>query len=179
MFRLKKQYYGDWKSVEDIFEAFFTKYDGTTREGDEAPPDNFPRHDQIIFAVLRNHGYEEDCLVLYVEHGKVMLVEGGHCSCYGFEGQWKPDEVTWFQLWKGQYCQWEGEHYEEVDREAAVAWKTTVGNNVIIPVDVIGEDEAEGSITLSRDVRGMRPEQFFVLVPNTLITAMGPQGEME
>lgn len=173
MFRLKQQYYGTWKSVEDIFETFFMDFEDKVREGDEAPPDDFPRHDQILFAVNRDHGYEEDCLVLYVKEGKLFLVEGSHCSCHGYEGQWEPDEVTWFQLWKSQHCDYSN------DEDIAQAWQTTIGNNVIIPVDVIGEDESQGHITLSRDVRGMNPDTFFVLVPNTLITAMGPQGEQE
>jgi hypothetical protein len=25
--------------------------------------------------------------------GKLQIVDGGHCSCYGFEGQWEPDDT--------------------------------------------------------------------------------------
>ena len=25
--------------------------------------------------------------------GKLQIVDGGHCSCYGFEGQWEPDNT--------------------------------------------------------------------------------------
>ena len=172
MFRLKKQYYGDWNNVEDVFESFFVGWDDKvrTKEGHE-PPDNFPRHDQIIFAMNRGGGYEESCTVVFVENGKLMYVSASHCSCYGYEGQWDPDEVTWFQLWK-----MDPPDYDETS-ESYQAWQTTIGNNVIIPVDIVGEDD--DGILCSRDVRGMRPETFFVLVPNTLITAMGAQGEQE
>ncbi len=32
-------------------------------------------------------------LVRDKESGKLSEVRGGHCSCYGFEGQWDPEDV--------------------------------------------------------------------------------------
>lgn len=180
MFRLKKQYYGEWKSREDIIQDFFCDYEGSVREEDKEAAENFPRHDQIIFACNVAHSaYEESCVVLYVEGGKLFFNEASHCSCYGYENQWDPDEVTWFQLWKMRLLNWDEDYYSDEEREAARCWRTILGNNTIFPVDVVGEDPDTGYITLSRDVRGMQPDQFFVLVPNILITAMGPQGGEE
>jgi hypothetical protein len=36
--------------------------------------------------------------VLFQRDGKLYEVSAGHCSCYGLEGRWEPDEVTWDQL---------------------------------------------------------------------------------
>lgn len=51
---------------------------------------------KLVVACLNNYGYEEDSYFLLVHRntGKLYEVFGGHCSCYGFEGQFKPEETT-------------------------------------------------------------------------------------
>ncbi len=39
-------------------------------------------------------GYEGTAFVLFRRAGRLYTVEGGHCSCYGLEGQWEPVETT-------------------------------------------------------------------------------------
>lgn len=34
-----------------------------------------------------------DAFVLYKDSGKLYEVNASHCSCYGLEGQWNPEEV--------------------------------------------------------------------------------------
>lgn len=52
---------------------------------------------KILFA--QNDGqcggsYEDGIRVVFRQGDKLFLVEGGHCSCHGFEGQWDPTETT-------------------------------------------------------------------------------------
>ncbi len=47
----------------------------------------------IIFAQYDIDGYEGDAHVVYEQAGKLYEVYGGHCSCYGLEGQWLPEKT--------------------------------------------------------------------------------------
>ena len=50
---------------------------------------------KIIFAAYKNESYEGSALVLFTaEDGKLYEVNGSHCSCYGLEGQWSPEETS-------------------------------------------------------------------------------------
>jgi hypothetical protein len=42
--------------------------------------------------------YDGSAFVLFERDGKLYEVNGGHCSCYGLEGQWDPEEVTMSEL---------------------------------------------------------------------------------
>lgn len=48
----------------------------------------------ILFASYGTDNYSGDAFVLFEEDGKLFEVNGDHCSCYGLEGQWSPDETT-------------------------------------------------------------------------------------
>lgn len=47
----------------------------------------------IIFAAYEIDGYEGSADVIYVSNGKFFHVSGSHCSCYGLENQWEPEEM--------------------------------------------------------------------------------------
>lgn len=47
----------------------------------------------IIVASYTYESYEGDAFVLFEQDGKLYEVNGGHCSCYGLEGQWSPEEA--------------------------------------------------------------------------------------
>ena len=51
---------------------------------------------KIVVAVLNSGSYEEDAyfLLLHRATGKLYEIHAGHCSCYGFEGQFSPEETT-------------------------------------------------------------------------------------
>jgi hypothetical protein len=52
--------------------------------------------DAVIYAaVYRYECYEGSAFVLFEKDGKLFSVHGSHCSCYGLEGQWTPEEETW------------------------------------------------------------------------------------
>ena len=50
--------------------------------------------EHILFASYSYADYSGDAWVLFEKDGKLYEVNGGHCSCYGLEGQWEPEEVN-------------------------------------------------------------------------------------
>lgn len=48
----------------------------------------------ILFASYGTDNYTGDAFVLFERDGKLFEVNGSHCSCYGLEGQWTPEETT-------------------------------------------------------------------------------------
>ena len=50
---------------------------------------------EFLFAAYGGIGYEGFAIVVYELGGTLYEVNGSHCSCYGLEGQWKPEATTW------------------------------------------------------------------------------------
>lgn len=48
----------------------------------------------ILLASYTYESYEGDSFVLFQLDGKLYEVNASHCSCYGLEGQWEPEETT-------------------------------------------------------------------------------------
>lgn len=48
--------------------------------------------EEVLWADYEIDGYEGSALVIYRQGNKVFEVSGSHCSCYGLEGQWEPEE---------------------------------------------------------------------------------------
>lgn len=48
----------------------------------------------IILAWYGYGDYDGSAFVLFERDGKLYEVNGGHCSCYGLEDQWDPEETT-------------------------------------------------------------------------------------
>ncbi len=48
----------------------------------------------ILFAHYELPDYEGYAFVLFERDGKLYEVNGSHCSCYGLEGQWDPEETS-------------------------------------------------------------------------------------
>ncbi len=80
-----KPYYSSWDNPADILASF------------EAPAEALDGA-EVLFAAYEGGSYEGDALVIYRKDGKLYEVGGGHCSCYGLEGQWSPDEIVPAQL---------------------------------------------------------------------------------
>jgi hypothetical protein len=49
---------------------------------------------KILFASYMYESYSGNAFVLFEQDGKLYEVHGGHCSCYGLEGQWEPEETA-------------------------------------------------------------------------------------
>lgn len=72
--------------------------------------------------LLAWYGYGSYCgssLVIFERDGKLYEVNGSHCSCYGLEGQWLPEETSWEALSMRNYMQndyyengWDKAHFE-------------------------------------------------------------------
>lgn len=48
----------------------------------------------VLFASYGTDNYSGDAFVMFERDGKLYEVNGSHCSCYGLEGQWSPEETT-------------------------------------------------------------------------------------
>ena len=59
----------------------------------EAKPEDSDGHD-ILFAWYVYEDYSGSAFVLTRKGGQLYEVNGSHCSCYGLEGQWEPEETT-------------------------------------------------------------------------------------
>lgn len=49
---------------------------------------------EILLASYHYEHYEGDAFVLFRKGEALYEVNAGHCSCYGLEGQWEPEETT-------------------------------------------------------------------------------------
>lgn len=77
-------YIGEFKSKTDVRDSF--------ERGSELKEEF--KQVEILFAA---YGYGDYCgtaFVLFRKDGQLYEVHGGHCSCYGLEGQWEPEETT-------------------------------------------------------------------------------------
>lgn len=52
----------------------------------------------VLFASYGQDNYSGDAWVLFEQNNKLYEVNGSHCSCYGLEGQWEPEEVNLLEL---------------------------------------------------------------------------------
>jgi hypothetical protein len=88
------------KSVQELigqealyFNIFSNKQD-VSNEFNEPLNDNI----NILFAWYEYQDYSGDAIVIYEQDGVLYEVNGGHCSCYGLEGQWSPQTLELREL---------------------------------------------------------------------------------
>ena len=60
---------------------------------------------KIVVAMSEYESYEgySYFLLIHRSTGKLYEVSGGHCSCYGFEGQFEPEETTVEYIFSDNY----------------------------------------------------------------------------
>jgi hypothetical protein len=90
-----RKYFGRWSGHAEVGRDW-GNWDWES--GKDAIPENFPTDDEILFASYGGGAYDGDAFVLFERAGTLYEASGSHCSCYGLEGQWKPDETTWEAL---------------------------------------------------------------------------------
>lgn len=73
-----------------FYSGFDDKQD-VARQFDVKLEDNI----EILYAQYNQEGYEGYATVIYSQDGKLFEVHGSHCSCYGLEGQWSPEDCTY------------------------------------------------------------------------------------
>ena len=81
------KYFGAFSCREDVVREF-SAYDRETVKG-------IPSDRNILIASYYDENYEGDAYVLFKRGKKLYEVRGGHCSCFGLEDQWVPEETTW------------------------------------------------------------------------------------
>jgi hypothetical protein len=79
-----RKYLGEFSCREDVARAFDAVLDDNT----------FPTDEEIVVAVYEYGNYEGSAFALFQRDGRLYEVHGGHCSCYGLEDQWEPEETT-------------------------------------------------------------------------------------
>lgn len=83
----KSDFFG-WADVEEMATNFHLKpEERTALEGAN-----------ILFASYGGGGYDGSAFVLFEKEGKLFEVGAGHCSCYGLEGMWDPEETCWEEI---------------------------------------------------------------------------------
>ena len=110
------KYFNNWEKVDDIRKDFLDY--GEWENGKRL--EGFPTDEEILFASYEQGGYDGDSIVLFKRNGKFYYNSAGHCSCYGLEGQWEPEEVIPEQLLKMSAP------YEDHGSEAVEVWKNIV-----------------------------------------------------
>lgn len=88
----------NFSSVESIVEDYSDYNYGEDRNTktytDREKIENDLRGATIHLAWYGYGDYSGDSFVLYEKDWKLYEVNGGHCSCSGLEGQWKPEETS-------------------------------------------------------------------------------------
>ena len=92
-------YLNNWKdgTAEDVFRDFCgERWDNYRNDDDPVPLAEKPAFAgaEILLASYGTPSYEGYAFVLFRRDGKLWEVNGSHCSCYGLEGQWEPEETT-------------------------------------------------------------------------------------
>ena len=86
--------------MDTIFLNDWTLKDWKDRLGLEALKNDFEINDEHLRGVnilLASYGcanYEGAAFVLFEKDKKLFEVNAYHCSCYGLENQWEPEETT-------------------------------------------------------------------------------------
>jgi hypothetical protein len=81
-------YIGAFTCKEDVLQEFSNSYDHVDEDLKEYNDIN------ILLASYDCGNWEGDAFVLFERNGQLYEVNGSHCSCYGLEGQWNPEETS-------------------------------------------------------------------------------------
>lgn len=100
----RQVYFGQFGNPADITGSF-------------SAPANALDNAEVLFAWY-DGGYECGALVVYRKDGELFEVNGGHCSCYGLEDQWEPEQTNVAAL-----ALREGPQTYYADTDALLGWK--------------------------------------------------------
>lgn len=104
---MEQVYFGEFGSWQDVMEQF------------QVPEQDRPVPDQVIFASYDCPPYEGYANVIYRIGDRYFWAYGSHCSCFGLEDQWAPEEYSREQLI--EVVQRRGEFYLSENPEEARA----------------------------------------------------------
>lgn len=74
-------YHGGWSNAEEMLDDF--REEASALKGAK-----------VLYALREYGDYDGSCFVLFKRDGKLYDVNGSHCSCYGLEEQWSPEETS-------------------------------------------------------------------------------------
>jgi hypothetical protein len=74
----------------EVYEGAFGSWYDVCREFEEV----IDLPDEVLLAVYDSELYEGYANVIYRQADRYYWVHGSHCSCYGLEGQWDPEEYS-------------------------------------------------------------------------------------
>ena len=77
-----------------VYQGSFDSWADVCREFEEV----IDLPDEVLLAVYDSHLYEGYADVIYRQGDRYYWVHGSHCSCYGLEDQWSPEEYSAEQL---------------------------------------------------------------------------------
>lgn len=76
--------------MSNIYDGEFSDWADVQREFEMEEP----KPEEVLYADYNRDGYDGSAHIVYRNGDKFYYVYGGHCSCYGLEGQWDPEEYT-------------------------------------------------------------------------------------
>lgn len=79
-------YLNNWKSLEDLQADFWPEYAHSCAKKLEGV--------NILLASYGTPSCEGYAFVLFKKDGKLYEINASHCSCFGLERQWCPEETT-------------------------------------------------------------------------------------
>ena len=82
-------FFGVWANVDDMWASFQGKY---THKG-KVPPSEAGV--EVLWASYDYMSYSGYAWVIFTKQGKLYEVNSSHCSCYGLQGTWSPEETSW------------------------------------------------------------------------------------
>lgn len=85
-------YFNQWQDIQERFEM------------------NEPVPDEVLYANYSQECYEGWADVIYRRGDMFYWARGSHCSCYGLEGQWDPEEYSAELL----VAAWERANYRDI-----------------------------------------------------------------
>ena len=74
---------GDWNCLKDVCSDFQIDAKDLEKEGV-----------YVLLGIYEYEDYSGSAFVLFLKDDKLYEVNGGHCSCYGLEEQWEPEETS-------------------------------------------------------------------------------------
>ena len=63
---------------------------------------------ELLYACYESYGDDGSAMVVFRKDGKLFIVSGGHCSCYGLEDQWSAEPITLEALRTFKHDSYEG-----------------------------------------------------------------------
>jgi len=89
---------GDFESRRDVAREFDVKMPHAVNKSrwgcDDKNDFDFPASIELLLAAYEPGDYCGSAFVLFVENDKLYEVNGNHCSCFGLEEQWEPEETS-------------------------------------------------------------------------------------